>query len=124
MSAVVVKGGRVLAMGVNRDKPGYLKSRLYALFQGVHAEVDAVLQCDPDELRGAELYVVGHRPRSGALITSKPCEACQSYLADVGLKAVYYHEPDGVIRRLGLDEEPNYGVVPKAPHSAVYSARV
>lgn len=115
MSAVVVKGGRVLAMGVNRNNPGYLKSRLYERFQGIHAEVDAVRQCEPEELRGAELYVVGHRPRSGALITSKPCEACQAYLSDVGLKAVYYHGPDGVIRRMGLDKEHSYGVVPKAP---------
>lgn len=115
MSAVVVKGGRVLAIGVNRDGTGYLKSRLFERFQGIHAEVDALLQCDPEELRGAEMYVVGHRPRSGALITSKPCEACQAYIADVGLKAVYYHEPGGVIRRMGLDDENSYGVVPKAP---------
>lgn len=110
-----MKGGRVMAVGVNRDNPGYLKSRLYQRFQGIHAEVDAILQCEPEELKGAELYVVGRRPRSGALITSKPCEACQEYMADVGLKAVYYHEPDGVIRRLGLDEESRYGVVPRAP---------
>jgi len=109
MSAVIVKGGRIIAAGVNRDGNGYMKSKLYKEFQGVHAEVDAILQCDPEELRGAEMYVAGQRSRTTGLITSKPCEACQDYMANMGLKAVYYHDHNGVIHRMGFESSPSFG---------------
>lgn len=111
MSAVIVKGGRVLAVGVNRDGTGYLKFKLFKEFQGVHAEVDAILQCDVSELKGAEMYVVGKRSRTTGLITSKPCEACQQYLANMGLKAVYYHDSQGTIHRMGFEDQYMLGSV-------------
>lgn len=115
MSAVIVKGGRVLAVGVNRDGTGYLKFKKFYEFQGVHAEVDAVLQCDPAELKGAEMYVVGKRSRTSGLITSKPCKACQAYLEDMGLKAVYYHDSKGLIQRMGVENQYSLGSVESFP---------
>ena len=106
MSAIITKGGRVISIGFNRAPSGYLKSKLFCDFHGVHAEVDAILNCsDKEDLKGAEMYVVGRRPRTGALILSRPCELCQKYVENCGLKAIYYHDSDGKIKDLYSNDE-------------------
>ena len=106
MSAMVIKGGRVISIGFNRAPSGYLKSKIFSTFHGIHAEVDAILSCaDKEDLKGAEMYVVGRRPRTGALIISRPCVCCQQYIKSFGLKSVYYHDAEGFIRDLYSDDE-------------------
>lgn len=49
----------------------------------VHAEANALLFCDRDDLIGATLY-----------ITRPPCYACEKLIAAVGVTSVVYPKPD------------------------------
>ena len=107
MAALLVKGGRIISVGLNRTSPGVLKSEEYVYInhgrggcQGVHAELDAILNtCDHEDLRGANLYVAGVG-RCGGFILSKPCPECQKMLGKYELKSVYYHDKAGQVAAL------------------------
>lgn len=84
--AVVVKGGRVLSIGINKWKNnpenvvGYGKC-------SVHAEADAISRVKNP--RGATIYVArvnnqGH-PR-----LSRPCDGCATMIREVGISKVIY----------------------------------
>jgi deoxycytidylate deaminase len=97
MCALVVKGGRVISVGLNRVSPGKLKDRRYHHVM-VHAELDAILGVDPDDLKGATIYVAGVS-KAGTAIKSEPCEACKQMLTDIGVRAVYSLEKDATIHK-------------------------
>lgn len=96
-SAIIVEGGRVLSIGLNRDKLGCLFDPVYQLSedysQGFHAEVDAMyrlLKKFPDfSFKNTILYVAGLH-RNGGVLNSKPCPRCQQMIAKYGFKNVYY----------------------------------
>jgi deoxycytidylate deaminase len=95
MAAVVVRGGRVIGTGVNRQKQGVLKHPAYAL-KAIHSELDAILGIDPDLLRGSTVYVSGVS-KGNNLIKSAPCESCQQLMREYGIRAVVYHEKTGEV---------------------------
>ena len=96
MSCVVVKGGRVIATGINRLKSGLVKHPAYRE-KAIHAELDAVLMIDPEKLRGATVYVAGIS-KTGNLLKSAPCPICQKLLQEYGIRCVVFHEKTGEIR--------------------------
>lgn len=87
-AALLVKGGRVISIGINRNKSGCLGDPLYGL-KGWHSELDALLSVDPDMVCGATLYVAGIS-RGKNVIKSKPCRYCQEFINKYNLKDVYY----------------------------------
>lgn len=78
--AIIVKGGRVLAFGINVNKGLY----------SMHAEMVALNKCNKEELKGASIYVA--RVSNGEPRMSRPCDVCQHAIADVGIKKVFYTE--------------------------------
>ena len=56
--------------------------------QTLHAEIDAILKCDPKKLKGATLYV--YRESHGKPALAKPCALCMKLIKVVGIKKVYY----------------------------------
>jgi deoxycytidylate deaminase len=98
MAAVLVKGSRVLSIGLNADHKGYLKSKHYKCNQNYHAECSALMQVDPELLRGATVYVAGLSPASdGSKLcwSSRPCPSCQALLHEYGIKSVIFHNNQG-----------------------------
>lgn len=86
LCALVVKKKRVLSVGYNNPKTHPLaKTKMKQL----HAEMDAIIRCTPEQLDGAELIVVRAR-RDGKIGMSKPCAACNKFITSVGIKRVYY----------------------------------
>jgi len=55
----------------------------------VHAELDAALKSNPDELRGASILVVRIN-RENQFRMSAPCKYCLMYLKHVGIKKIYF----------------------------------
>jgi deoxycytidylate deaminase len=91
--AVIVKGGRVMAVGINKDRndPGFVASDTAEGAKGtifsVHAEMMALAKVkDP---RGAILYVA-RRSRTGLRAFSRPCDNCTKALIKAGVKSVVY----------------------------------
>lgn len=96
MSCVVVKGGRVIAIGINRLKSGIVKHPAYGV-KAIHAELDAILAIDPEKLKGATVYV-GGITKTGGLLKSAPCPICHKVLQEYGIRCVVFHEKTGEIR--------------------------
>ena len=99
-AAVVVKAGRVLSVGRNRDKThpdsvgvgddGEVFTRT------IHAEMDAILKVkNKDHLKGATIYVArkGRNQKAGM---SCPCKMCQGLINKYGLKKAVFTTEHGV----------------------------
>lgn len=87
--AVIVKGGRVLSVGINslRDIEPRYKSGVKA--PGIHAEVAAIRGVGRDvDLSGATIYVARVNGKGPQM--SKPCPDCQIALKNAGIRKVFY----------------------------------
>lgn len=87
--AVLVKGGRLLALGVNkwRNQALLATEQAYSEHLTVHAEIDALARVKG--ARGAVLYIarVG---KGGEERFSRPCDRCAQALIEAGVKQVVY----------------------------------
>lgn len=94
MAAICVKSGRVIGIGFNKRKDGYIKNKNY--FQrDHHAELDLILSLDKEALRGSVIYVAGLTRAGKMCWSSKPCPICQRMLVQHGVKAAYFHDAKG-----------------------------
>lgn len=107
MCAILVKSGRLVAVGINKPSPGSTKSTHFKDWHSLHAELDLLQQIkriNPKHLRRAVMYVGGVKERSNNLLLSKPCESCQieikNHMREYGLKKVFYHDKDGSCKEL------------------------
>lgn len=88
--AVVVKSGRVIGTGFNKDRnnPYYVSPEHIKSHCSVHAEVDAIRDAGWN-VKGAVLYVARVN-NSGIDRNSKPCIRCQSVIDAAEIKKVIY----------------------------------
>jgi len=96
--AVVVKGGRVLGTGWNKNRnnpmivsPEHIKSDC-----SYHAEEVAIREAGEDNVRGAIIYVARVN-RHGNDRDSKPCSKCATLIKRVGIKRVIFTMEAGEI---------------------------
>jgi deoxycytidylate deaminase len=96
--AVVVKGGRVLGTGWNKNRnnplivsPEHIKSDC-----SYHAEEVAIREAGEDNVKGAILYVARVN-RHGNDRDSKPCSKCATLIKRVGIKRVIFTMEAGEI---------------------------
>lgn len=101
--AVLVKGGSVIAAGVNSytNDPSmfpvsYLNNAKVphasrGKLLSVHAEIAAIRRASPAQLKGAVLYVA-RVTKDGSVGLSAPCAHCASVLIKAGIKKVIFTE--------------------------------
>jgi deoxycytidylate deaminase len=87
--SVIVKGGRVIATGVNKDRshPRIVSSEHIKDHCSVHAEVDAIKKAR--DVSGATIYVARVNKR-GAARDSRPCNRCYEVIKNNGIKKIVY----------------------------------
>jgi len=87
--AVIVKGGRVLSTGVNKERnhPTRVSSEHIKTHCSVHAEVDAIKRAG--DVRGATIYVARINKR-GQERNSRPCPLCYKEIINSGIKKIIY----------------------------------
>ncbi|MFL1672666.1 hypothetical protein [Paenibacillus dendritiformis] len=90
--SMLIKGNRVLSIGINREKAGCLGDPIYEQ-KGWHSELDCLYKMSPECIKGSVLYVAGINNNN--ILLSKPCIHCQRYLEKFDLKAIYYSTPYG-----------------------------
>lgn len=86
VGAVVVKDKRIKGTGYNGspaglphcDDAGCLMVNNHCI-RTIHAEVNALMECTPDERKGASIY-----------ITARPCAECSKLIINSGIKRVIY----------------------------------
>jgi deoxycytidylate deaminase len=87
--AVVVKGGRVLGTGWNRNNPTKVSPEHIKTQCSYHAEEVAIREAGQDNIRGAIIYVARVN-KHGNDRDSKPCPNCAALIERVGIKRVVY----------------------------------
>ena len=88
VGAVIVKDKRIKGTGYNGspaglvhcDEDGCLVVNNHCI-RTIHAEVNAILECTPEERNGATVY-----------ITARPCAECSKIIINSGIKRVVYAE--------------------------------
>ena len=95
IGAVLVKGGRVISLGVNKIGSHKRFITPHRNNYSHHAEVDAILNISKESSRGATLVVAG-QTASGSLINVKPCYTCSKLLNLAMVKRIVYLDKDQV----------------------------
>lgn len=87
--AVIVKGGRVISTGINKDRshPRIVSSEHIKDHCSVHAEVDAIKKAK--DVTGATIYVARVN-RRGKARDSRPCSRCYEVIRSNGIKKIVY----------------------------------
>jgi dCMP deaminase len=89
VGAVIVKDRKIKATGYNGSPPhldhcedvGCLVINNHCK-RAIHAEINAIMQCSPEEREGATIYV-----------TAQPCMDCAKAIIASGIKRVVYAKP-------------------------------
>jgi len=94
--AVIVKGGRVIGTGFNKDRnnPYFVSPEHIKTHCSVHAEVEAIRDAGWN-VKGAVLYVARVNSQ-GKDRYSKPCERCEAVIEETQIKKVIYTRSDYV----------------------------
>lgn len=86
VGAVVIKNNRIKGTGYNGSPAGLphceeigCEIKNNHCIRCIHAEVNALLECSPEEREGATLYV-----------TDEPCAECQKLIITSGISKVIY----------------------------------
>lgn len=87
LGAVVVKKNKIVGMGYNKPNKTHPKSNNN--FKTVHAELDAILGVNLNELNGATIYVY-RETKDGEPANAKCCKNCEELLRMVGIKKICY----------------------------------
>lgn len=87
--AVVVKGGRVISIGINKNRnhPTIVSSEHIKDYCSVHAEADALRKIR--DAKGATLYVARANKR-GQERLSRPCNRCYKLIVNAGINKIVY----------------------------------
>lgn len=99
MGAVVVRAGKILAVGVNKWRCPTISSDEFRTY---HAEVMALNGLA--ESSGATLYVA-RTGRTGNATMARPCEKCWPVIVEAGIRQVVYTTWEG-----GYAIEPARGI--------------
>lgn len=89
LAAIIVKGNRIVSIGIN-DQKTHPKSD--TRFNKLHAELAAIIRSRTD-LRGASIYVYREQ-KNGEIGCSFPCSACYEAIRSAGIKRIYYSDYD------------------------------
>jgi cytidine deaminase len=87
LAAVVASGSRILAVGVNYERP-----HVTGQPTSIHAENSALRQLS-SETKG-DIYVC-RILANGGLALAKPCPLCQQRIFKAGISSVFYSDSNG-----------------------------
>lgn len=100
MACVITRGGRIISIGINKERSGHLKHKAYSCHQAHHAELDSCYRIDRKLLKGAILYVAGFTKSGLDCWSSRPCNNCSTMLKSFGVRMVIFHDNNGNIYSL------------------------
>lgn len=101
MSCLMVKGGNIISVGINKvgSPPPYVK-RLHKNM-GLHCEVDCLAGISKKASRGATIYIFGETVKGNNILT-QPCFSCYSFIVLSQIKRIVFENRDGSLEELKL----------------------
>lgn len=88
LAAVAVKGGSLLATGMNKQR--FPPTAEDFLGSSQHAEIHCMNQVTASKLRGADLYVARVTVKGGQIAMAMPCSRCMRSIHEAGVSRVYF----------------------------------
>ena len=82
-----------------RQRLNVPKGQNYELCVAVHAEQNAIINANPQMMKGADIYIVGYNA-DGTLASGKPCLLCRRMLINAGIKKAIYLEENGEVTEI------------------------
>jgi len=105
LGAVLVKKGKVLSFDynrMNRSHPVQQKFSKTPFTIGLHAEIACCLGVGLRDLENSSVYVA-RVLRNGESALARPCQGCERFLRNVGVREVFYTGQNSV-ERMKLEE--------------------
>lgn len=115
--AVVVKDNVIVSTGYNGSPKGEANcidtgqcvrqelnvppGERYELCVSVHAEQNAIINCDPVKMQGATIYIAGFNA-DGSIASAKPCLLCNRMIANARIARVVYLDESGLWEKESL----------------------
>lgn len=104
LAAVLIKGGSVISIGVNKRKTDPVVKRLSCLCnlptrkhrQWMHAELDCINRIPLEKTKGTVLYVA-RVTKDLHTANAKPCDLCTREIFLAGIRKVVYTICDGEV---------------------------
>jgi dCMP deaminase len=72
----------------NRNKHNVPRGERYEMCRSVHAEANAIIAADRDQMLGATLYLSGHGENGELIQDAYPCSMCQRLIINAGITRV------------------------------------
>lgn len=111
--AVIVKDNIIISTGYNgaprgmdhctdrricrREELRIPQGERYELCVAVHAECNAIMNADPQRLKGATIYIAGYDYGTENLAAGKPCLMCSRLIKNAMIERVVYYDRSGAI---------------------------
>jgi len=95
---IIYNKKHIISTGSNKKRSNGILAKYGYYNCLLHAESDAILKADRNELKGASLLVI--RIGKSKLCNSKPCSHCMALIKESGIKEVYYSGPDGELKHM------------------------
>ena len=99
VGAVLFKGNKIFVDGRNSIR--CCKNLKKKNWNSVHAEQHAILNMGEENCKGLSLLVI-RLNLSNNIRLAKPCEMCEDFIRQVGIKRVYYSNNDGTISKMEM----------------------
>lgn len=95
LGACVLSKRKVISIGFNQMLRHHPLVRKYDNFDGIHAEVSAILRLKNKSLLTDATMIVYRETKSGKQSLAKPCKVCQKIMRDFKLSKVIYSTDNG-----------------------------
>lgn len=93
LGAVIAKGGRIVASGVNKTGRNNMRTLIgredLEHWDSLHAEINALKSVQFQDVSGMDMYVARVR-RDGEFALALPCASCYTALQAKGIRRVYF----------------------------------
>lgn len=96
MSSAIVKGNRLISVGINKVAAPKRFIKRHRENMALHAEIDALLGIDKERLKNATLYITGETAAGNSMIT-KPCVTCLNFINQMNIERVVYLNKDELL---------------------------
>ncbi len=80
-----------------REELNIPKGERYELCAAVHSEQNAVINCDPDKMKGSTIYIAGLNS-DGSFASGEPCLLCRRMISNAMIRRIVYMDKEGAIR--------------------------